>query len=364
MGLRFVFTLIIAVSAYGATTTTRVAAGSCLHVFPLLTMPLGDLNIPRATAEALKKARWKIVSDILFIPIEVVQARSGLSMDAMWGLIEALKEKNLFFNQPRRFVSIAVLKSLPPETLLELPVSELNLPVRAQNVCSQNGIHTIALLCQKSPDDLIRLKNFGVGSLVEVMEILEALNLELTGRPSADLKEKVKVYKALVAQRAKPLSELGLDSRECISLHMKGYFSVDELLRGDPRDVIGILGLDRFGEILQRAEKDGYQPNYWKHRWPQIRARLKFEELKNQSLTVRLSQPVGVMPLRRSAAQVVLSLGARTIGDLVDFTERDLTDKDITIPTIREIRATLALIGLQFARERAVQAEPFDITKD
>ncbi len=73
--------------------------------------------------------------------------------------------------------------NLSPEeqAVLNKPVSELNLSVRARKCMNRLGITTLGELCQRTSDELLEAKNFGVTSLTEVKEKLQQYNLKLRG---------------------------------------------------------------------------------------------------------------------------------------------------------------------------------------
>lgn len=75
------------------------------------------------------------------------------------------------------------LSHLSPEeqVLLDRPISDLNLSVRARKCMTRLGLATIGELIRKSPDDLLECKNFGVTSLTEVREKLTQASLKLRG---------------------------------------------------------------------------------------------------------------------------------------------------------------------------------------
>ena len=72
---------------------------------------------------------------------------------------------------------------LSPEeqVLLDRPISDLNLSVRARKCMTRLGLTTIGELLRKSQDDLLECKNFGVTSLTEVREKLDQAGLKLRG---------------------------------------------------------------------------------------------------------------------------------------------------------------------------------------
>ena len=61
----------------------------------------------------------------------------------------------------------------------KVPISKLDLSVRAHNALIEGGFHYIGSLLTESPYDLIRIKNFGRKSLRETMRSLENKNLVL-----------------------------------------------------------------------------------------------------------------------------------------------------------------------------------------
>jgi DNA-directed RNA polymerase subunit alpha len=65
--------------------------------------------------------------------------------------------------------------------LLDRPITDLNLSVRARKCMVRLGINTIAELVRRTGDDLLECKNFGVTSLTEVREKLTIKGLKLRG---------------------------------------------------------------------------------------------------------------------------------------------------------------------------------------
>ena len=65
--------------------------------------------------------------------------------------------------------------------LLDRPIADLNLSVRARKCMVRLGLNTIGELIRKSGDDLLECKNFGVTSLNEVREKLVNFSLKLRG---------------------------------------------------------------------------------------------------------------------------------------------------------------------------------------
>ncbi|KUK14073.1 MAG: DNA-directed RNA polymerase subunit alpha [Synergistetes bacterium] len=65
------------------------------------------------------------------------------------------------------------------DTLFSLPIKELELSVRSENCLLRAGIKTVGELVQKTPEELLKIRNLGKKSLVEIREKLQKLGLKL-----------------------------------------------------------------------------------------------------------------------------------------------------------------------------------------
>jgi DNA-directed RNA polymerase subunit alpha len=96
---------------------------------------------------------------------------------------EALsRSAEILVNQFRPFVTIGMaaavgeqaatgLAQLPPN-MLDMPIEELDLPMRAYNSLKRNNIVKVGQLLQLKDEDLLRMRNFGKKSLDEMKERL------------------------------------------------------------------------------------------------------------------------------------------------------------------------------------------------
>lgn len=66
-----------------------------------------------------------------------------------------------------------------PEEVLNRPIEELELSVRAFNCLKNAGVVTIRDLVQRTEEEMLQVKNFGKKSLNEVKNVLASLNLSL-----------------------------------------------------------------------------------------------------------------------------------------------------------------------------------------
>ena len=67
------------------------------------------------------------------------------------------------------------------DATLDRPIEELDFSVRTFNCLKKEGVNTLRMLIQRTPEDLLEIRNFGKRSLDEVTEKLAGLDLELAG---------------------------------------------------------------------------------------------------------------------------------------------------------------------------------------
>ena len=65
------------------------------------------------------------------------------------------------------------------EKVLEMNIDELELSVRSYNCLKRAGINTVEELCNKTSDDMMKVRNLGRKSLEEVLAKLKELGLQL-----------------------------------------------------------------------------------------------------------------------------------------------------------------------------------------
>jgi DNA-directed RNA polymerase subunit alpha len=72
---------------------------------------------------------------------------------------------------PVAAAAVSGVAALPPN-MLDMPIEELDLPMRAYNSLKRNNIVKVGQLLQLKDDDLLRMRNFGKKSLDEMKERL------------------------------------------------------------------------------------------------------------------------------------------------------------------------------------------------
>ena len=65
------------------------------------------------------------------------------------------------------------------DKVLEMTIEELDLSVRAFNCLKRAGVNSVGDLINKSPEEMMKVRNLGKESLEKVMSKLEALGFNL-----------------------------------------------------------------------------------------------------------------------------------------------------------------------------------------
>jgi DNA-directed RNA polymerase subunit alpha len=89
---------------------------------------------------------------------------------------------NLFIDlseNAKQSVVIVDKKDDENKQVLEMSIDELELSVRSFNCLKRAGINTVEELCNKTPDDMMKVRNLGKKSLEEVLAKLKELGLSL-----------------------------------------------------------------------------------------------------------------------------------------------------------------------------------------
>jgi DNA-directed RNA polymerase subunit alpha len=123
-----------------------------------------------------------------------------IETDGTIGPEEALsRSAEILVNQFRPFITIGMaaaaadraasgVPALPPN-MLDMPIEELDLPMRAYNSLKRNNIVKVGQLLQLKDDDLLRMRNFGKKSLDEMKERLRMRGFILPDADGEDLED-------------------------------------------------------------------------------------------------------------------------------------------------------------------------------
>ncbi|MBX7104411.1 MAG: tetratricopeptide repeat protein [Gemmataceae bacterium] len=154
----------------------------------VLDLNVTDFELSVRARNCLKKMNIRTLGDLTRVTEAQLLASKNFGETSLDEVHDLMKSKGLRVGQsineglpyePR----YRPQQQLSPEeqAVLGKPVSELNLSVRARKCMSRLGIGTLGELCQRTADELLEAKNFGVTSLTEVREKLVTYGLKLRG---------------------------------------------------------------------------------------------------------------------------------------------------------------------------------------
>jgi DNA-directed RNA polymerase subunit alpha len=153
----------------------------------VLSVPVTDFELSVRSRNCLQKMGIMTLGDLVRCSEAELLASKNFGETSLMEIKEMLSSKGLQLGQggdEKRVTETAwEPETLSPDeqVLLERPIADLNLSVRARKCMIRLGINTIGELLRKTGDDLLECKNFGVTSLTEVREKLTVHGLKLRG---------------------------------------------------------------------------------------------------------------------------------------------------------------------------------------
>jgi len=157
------------------------------RISQVLGIPVSDFELSVRSRNCLQKMGINTLGDLARCTEPDLLASKNFGETSLVEIREMLASKGLSLGQ------LAADKAAPepvfePEfmspdeqAMLDRPIADLNLSVRARKCMIRLGLNTIGELLRRTGDDLLECKNFGVTSLNEVREKLTQNGLKLRG---------------------------------------------------------------------------------------------------------------------------------------------------------------------------------------
>ncbi|HVS34866.1 MAG TPA: DNA-directed RNA polymerase subunit alpha C-terminal domain-containing protein [Gemmataceae bacterium] len=154
----------------------------------VLEIPVTDFELSVRSRNCLKKMNIKTLGDLTRVNEQQLLSSKNFGETSLTEIKEMLASKGLRIGQSLEEGAQNDMRFRPTQALseqeqavLSKPVSELNLSVRARKCMNRLGLNTLGDLVQRTADELLESKNFGMTSLAEVREKLQAYGLSLRG---------------------------------------------------------------------------------------------------------------------------------------------------------------------------------------
>ncbi|MCA9120224.1 MAG: tetratricopeptide repeat protein [Planctomycetaceae bacterium] len=153
----------------------------------VLSIPVTDFELSVRSRNCLQKMGVRTLGDLTRTSEQDLLTSKNFGETSLVEIRDMLHSKGLELGQfaherPEPEPAYDTSNMSPDEqALLDRPISELNLSVRARKCMVRLGMGTIGELVRKTGDDLLECKNFGVTSLNEVRDKLSQLGIKLRG---------------------------------------------------------------------------------------------------------------------------------------------------------------------------------------
>ena len=153
----------------------------------ILNVPVTDFELSVRSRNCLQKMGIMTLGDLARATEQELLSSKNFGETSLIEIKEMMNSKGLALGQlahekkPEEVVPEPEFVTPDEQALLEKPIADLNLSVRARKCMVRLGLNTIAELVRRTGDDLLECKNFGVTSLNEVREKLTIKGLKLRG---------------------------------------------------------------------------------------------------------------------------------------------------------------------------------------
>lgn len=174
-------------SASGNVYYDEDAARQNERLSQLLSVSVNDFELSVRSRNCLQKMGVETLGDLVRTTEQQLLSSKNFGETSLVEIRDMLSSKGLqlgqLADQQREPDPPIDTSNMTPDqqAVLDRPISELNLSVRARKCMVRLGINTISELIRKTGDDLLESKNFGVTSLNEVRAKLDVMSLKLRG---------------------------------------------------------------------------------------------------------------------------------------------------------------------------------------
>ncbi len=155
----------------------------------VLEIPVTDFELSVRSRNCLKKMNIRTLGDLTRVTEQELLSSKNFGETSLGEIKEMMQTKGLHLGQSLEEGAQQDPRYRPPtsslseeqQAVLSKPVTDLNLSVRARKCMNRLGINTLGDLIQRTGDELLEAKNFGMTSLNEVREKLQQYGLTLRG---------------------------------------------------------------------------------------------------------------------------------------------------------------------------------------
>lgn len=181
-----------------------------------------------------------------------LRAINGMIYDEIGDVLGVSKETvRIEFHKIARFCNKPDIRRLlleldPDPITLQSNINELNLSTRSYTALARKNIKTVEELSKYTYDDLRKIRNLGVNSILEIKEVLKGISITLI-IPGDD--------KPDIIDDNTDIGFIGLSTRTCNALRNGGIHTLGELKKCSDEDLLRIrfisgYSLSKIKEVL------------------------------------------------------------------------------------------------------------------
>jgi DNA-directed RNA polymerase subunit alpha len=173
------------IQAVGEMYYDEDSARDAARLEALLTRPISDFELSVRSRNCLEALNIQTLGDLTHVTEQDLLNGRNFGETSLTEVRELLSAHGLRVGQNmgagRFHEPVFVAASLSPQeqAIVSMPLSALNLSVRARKCVARLGLNTVGELVQKTPDELLSSRNFGVTSLNEIRAKLGEMSLKL-----------------------------------------------------------------------------------------------------------------------------------------------------------------------------------------
>jgi DNA-directed RNA polymerase subunit alpha len=161
------------------------AARDAARLESILARPISDFELSVRSRNCLEAMNVHTLGDLTQVTEEELLNGRNFGETSLREVRDLLSVhglrvgQNMGMARPRDSLLTPTGLSPQEQAVVMMPLSDLNLSVRARKCMSRLGLTTLGDLIQKTPDELLGSRNFGVTSLNEIRAKLAEMNLKL-----------------------------------------------------------------------------------------------------------------------------------------------------------------------------------------
>ncbi len=173
------------ITAVGEMYYDEDSARDAARLEALLARPISDFELSVRSRNCLEALNIQSLGDLTHVTEQDLLNGRNFGETSLQEVRELLTAHGLRVGQNigtgRFHEPVFVAASLSPQeqAIVSMPLSALNLSVRARKCVARLGLNTVGELVQKTPDELLSSRNFGVTSLNEIRAKLGEMSLKL-----------------------------------------------------------------------------------------------------------------------------------------------------------------------------------------